>query len=419
MKSDYTVFKFGGASVRNAAAIRQVARIVEPHKKERLVLIVSAMGKTTNALEKIVSLFLDGKEEYPLALHELRGYHEEVMRDLFQADHRIWAIVDREFNEIKSRMKHGSPKDQLYDQVVSRGEMVSSYIVAEFLATAGFPIAWIDATQYVRTDDTFREGKVNWDETEERILQLKPTLENQLILTQGFIGGNPDNQTTTLGREGSDFSAAIFGSCLNAASVTIWKDVPGVMNADPKRIKGAISFQELPFREAAEMAYYGASVIHPKTIKPLANRNIPLWVKSFDNPNLPGTIIHEAKVKRLPPLIVFKENQCLISCGVTDYSFINEMQLSTIFHALSELNLKINVMQNSAITFSFCVDFREDKVLLLIDKLAQQFEVLYNTGLTLITVKNYDEKTYEEYSNLPGIVLEQASRSTLQVLTQR
>ena len=166
MKSDYTVFKFGGASVRNAAAIRQVARIVEPHKKERLVLIVSAMGKTTNALEKIVSLFLDGKEEYPLALHELRGYHEEVMRDLFQADHRIWAIVDREFNEIKSRMKHGSPKDQLYDQVVSRGEMVSSYIVAEFLATAGFPIAWIDATQYVRTDDTFREGKVNWDETE-------------------------------------------------------------------------------------------------------------------------------------------------------------------------------------------------------------------------------------------------------------
>jgi aspartate kinase len=239
-----------------------------------------------------------------------------------------------------------------------------------------------------------------------------------VTITQGFIGGTPDGLTTTLGREGSDFTAAIFAASLDAHSVTIWKDVPGVMNADPKRLSAATVFRELPFKEAAEMTYYGATVIHPKTIKPLANKGIPLLVKNFDDPTLPGTIIHECRVKELPPLIVFKDNQCLISCKVTDYTFINEQQLQQIFHILSELDIRINVMQNSAISFSFCIDFRESKLKALVNRLQQQFEVYYNTGLTLITVKNYDKEAFDTYRNGPGVILEQLSRSTLQVLVK-
>lgn len=417
MKNHCHVFKFGGASVRHAQAIRNVAMIVNDHKKEKLVIIVSAMGKTTNALEQVVFLKQTGSN-CQNELVAIRKYHEDVVDSLFSKDHRIWSMIGKEFKSILSTEKERMTDDQLYDQVVSRGEFLSSLIVSEFLLQEGLPLHWVDATEYVITDSTYREGKIDWASTESRIHTLQTMLDEKIIITQGFIGGAPDKQTTTLGREGSDFSAAIFGSCLRATAVTIWKDVPGVMNADPKRIKDAVPFDELPFREAAEMTYYGATVIHPKTIKPLANRNIPLLVKNFDDPTLPGTIIQESNVRNLPPLIVFKENQCLISCGVTDYTFINEQQLSLIFQSLSERNIKINVMQNSAITFSFCVDYHEDKILPLIEKLADQFEVYYNTGLTLITVKNYDKKTYQEYSNLKGNVLEQSSRSTLQVLTK-
>lgn len=232
------------------------------------------------------------------------------------------------------------------------------------------------------------------------------------------MGSTADKKTTTLGREGSDYSAAIFASCLSAKSVTIWKDVPGVMSADPKRLPSAVVFDELPYQEAAEMTYYGASVIHPKTIKPLANANIPLFVKNFDDTSLPGTRIYACKVYKLPPLIVFKDNQCLISCKVTDYSFVNEDQMGYIFQMLSQHDVRINVMQNSAITFSFCVDYREPKILKLIEALSKKFEVYYNTGLTLITVKNYDAATFAEYRNRPGVLIEQTSRSTLQVLVR-
>lgn len=418
MNYPFHVFKFGGASVRHAAAIRNVAAIVRPYRDQHLLVVVSAMGKTTNALERVVSAFLGGKD-FSLELDELRNYHLGVMKDLFPADHRVWKIIAELFDTLPSRMQKGQPADHVYDQVVSQGEVIATRIVSEFLIHDGLPVQWVDAREYIRTDATYREGKVDWSETEKRIQTLAPILSDHIIVTQGFIGGNPDGFTTTLGREGSDYTAAIFGSCLPAVNVTIWKDVPGVMNADPKRIPEAIAFSELPFREAAEMTYYGASVIHPKTIKPLANRNIPLLVKNFDDPSLPGTRIHETRVQKLPPLIVFKENQCLISCSVTDYTFVDEDQLSLIFRAVSEQNLKINVMQNSAISFSFCVDFREDKVLQLIDVLSEHFEVYYNTGLTLITVKNYDDATYAKYSGEPGVILEQSSRSTLQVLVKR
>jgi aspartate kinase len=254
--------------------------------------------------------------------------------------------------------------------------------------------------------------------TEQQIQSLSSLINDTLIITQGFIGSTRDKLTTTLGREGSDFTAAIFASCLNAESVTIWKDVPGVMSADPKRLHNPITFDELPFKEAAEMTYYGASVIHPKTIKPLANKGIPLIVKNFDDITLPGTRIHECKINNLPPLIVFKDDQCLVSCHVTDYTFIEESQIGIIFNALSTLKLKVNLMQNSAISFSFCLDFKEDKIMALINSLSKHFEVYYNTGLTLITIKNYDAESFEKYRKQKDVVLEQSSRSTLQVLVK-
>ena len=411
------VFKFGGASVRHAAAIRQVASIIKLYREDKILIVVSAMGKTTNALERVVACIQSGGD-FRADLLLIRSYHEDVMRELFQQDHRVWHLVNREFESLLSRLKLEMAPDQLYDQVVSTGEMLSSIIVAELLLAEGLPVEWMDARTYITTNNTYREGKVDWGATEKNTQPLKSMLDEKIILTQGFIGKSPEGYTTTLGREGSDYSAAIFAACMGAESVTIWKDVPGVMNADPKRLPDAVVFDELPFREAAEMTYYGASVIHPKTIKPLANKNIPLFVKNFDDPSLPGTIIHETKIDHIRPLIVFKDNQCLVSCRVTDYTFINEQQLSFIFHALAELDGKINVMQNSAISFSFCIDFREDKILKLVDRLAKQFEVYYNTGLTLITIKNYDSKLSEQYRKMPGIILEQSSRSTLQILVK-
>lgn len=417
MKYPYHVFKFGGASVRSADAIRNVAAIVGPYREKRLLVVVSAMGKTTNALERVVKELQNGTGA-AVEIDHLKKYHSGVINDLFPENHPIRKEVENLLDALL-RVPHANhAPDQLYDQVVSQGEMISTVIVAAYLAETGMAVELIDARNFIKTDKTYREGKVDWPLTEQRIRELAPVLDGKVVITQGFIGGAPDGSTTTLGREGSDYSAAIFGSCLGAENVTIWKDVPGVMNADPKRIPGASAFEELPFREAAEMTYYGASVIHPKTIKPLANRGIPLLVRNFDNPSLPGTRIHETRIDRLPPLIVFKENQCLISCAVTDYTFIDEEQLSLIFGAVSRENLKINVMQNSAISFSFCVDFREDKVLRLIDALSEHFSVYYNTGLTLITVKNYDEASYAKYRGLPGVILEQSSRSTLQVLVK-
>lgn len=406
------VFKFGGASVRNANAIRQVANIIRKYPNEKLLIVVSAMGKSTNSLERIVELMWTDKDYHP-ELKAIRAYHEDVLRELFTPDHPVWNMVADAFASLP---KSAVSVDALYDQVVSRGEILSSIIVSEFLLSVGLLVKWIDGRKYIATDSTFREGKVDWTMTQDNIRKLQTVLDEKIILTQGFIGADSDGMTTTLGREGSDYSAAIFAACLDAASLTIWKDVPGVMNADPKRLPDAKVFEELPFREAAEMTYYGASVIHPKTIKPLANKGIPLHVRSFDDPSLPGTIIHETRVEHLPPLIVFKDNQCLVSCTVTDYTFIHEEQLSFIFHSLSELNIKINLMQSSAISFSFCIDFRESKVMKLIGVLASQFEVYYNTGLTLVTIKNYDTPAFETYRKKPGVILEQSSRSTLQVL---
>jgi len=411
------VFKFGGASLKNADSIRQVTSIILSYAPDNLLIVVSAMGKTTNALEELLSV-RNVKHELQSRLRALRKYHQQIIAELFTEAAYIQAEIEKIFLDLEYELNQQTPPNQIYDQVVSKGELISSIIVFHYLKTKLASCYWHDARTSICTDRNFREGKVDWVKTEFQIQPLRLLVENSTIITQGFIGKTEDGLTTTLGREGSDFSAAIFASCLHAESVVIWKDVPGVMNADPKRLPTAIVFDELPFKEAAEMTYYGASIIHPKTIKPLANKRIPLYVKNFTDVALPGTKIHECTIENLPPLIVFKDNQCLISCKVTDYTFISEQQLSIIFHALSELDIRLNLMQNSAISFSFCIDFREDKVSLLIEKLQQNFDVFYNTGLTLITIKNYDETTFETYRKKKGVLLEQSSRSTLQVLVK-
>ena len=411
------VFKFGGASLKNGDGVRNVASIIANQQQRRLLVVVSAMGKTTDMLEQIYELGRSGKD-YTHAMAALRNYHLEVIGTLFIEPSAISAKVDGIFKVIEDEIFKSGEIDQVYDQIVSQGEILSSIIVHQYLVDRGLTARWIDARDYICTDDSFREGKVNWDATALAVNRLADTLSKSVIITQGFIGKTSSGLTTTLGREGSDFTAAIFASCMGAESVTIWKDVAGVMNADPRRHPDPIIFEELPFKEAAEMTYYGASVIHPKTIKPLANKGIPLLVKNFQDPSLAGTRIHECVVEHLPPLIVWKPNQCLISCKVTDYTFISENHLHKIFSILLELDIRINVMQNSAISFSFCIDFRESKVTKLIARLQQIFEVYYNTGLSLITVKNYDAATFDKYRKMPGVLLEQSSRSTLQVLVR-
>lgn len=411
------IFKFGGASLKDPDAVRNMATILEEYAHEPLVIVVSAMAKTTNSLEGVLQAFSTGGD-FEAEIQSIRTFHTDMISALLDEPKQVIDHLEKYLDDLIKVLHINGDNDWKYDQVVSVGELLSSVIVHAYLASIGITATWADVRTLIQTDSNYREGQVDWPVTTERISQFIRQAPDTLILTQGFIGADESGNTTTLGREGSDFTAAIFGSCLKAESVTIWKDVPGVMNADPKRLPAAIVFPELPYSEAAEMTYYGASVIHPKTIKPLALNTIPLYVKSFTDPALPGTKIHECKIDNLPPLIVFKDNQCLVSCKVTDFTFINEQQLTTIFHALSELNIKLNVMQNSAISFSFCIDFRESKLTALLNRLQSHFEVYYNTNLTLITIKNYNTKSMEEYRTRPGIVLEQLSRSTLQVLVK-
>ncbi len=409
------IFKFGGAALKNTDRLIRVRNIIAANQQEKLLVVVSAMGDTTDLLEEIVNAAYH-KKNFQKELGNLKKNHLNLCKGL-SIIHLIEKQLDELFSEIENTALQITDRDKFYDSIVCFGEIISSKIVTVFFEAGGLHPYWLDARTYIQTDNTFREGRVLWKETEGKIHELKKSSE-KLFITQGFIGSTAKKETTTLGREGSDFTAAIFGSCLNATSVTIWKDVAGVMSADPKRRPHAIIFDELPYKEAAEMTYYGASVIHPKTIKPLANKGIPLLVKCFLDPTLMGTKIHECIVDKLPPLIVHKENQCLVSCKVLDYTFVDELQIGVIFKALTDLNIRINVMQNSAISFSFCIDYREDKVLKLIEELSKSFEVYYNANLTLITIKNYDAKTSAEFKNMKGVILEQSSRSTLQVLVK-
>lgn len=410
------VFKFGGASIKSADAIRNMCEIIGKYSDEKLLVVVSAMGKTTNALENILAA-KKSKGSAEEEIQDLLKYHTDICNELFNKSHSIFSIVGTIFDDLTNELHQSYHYNQLYDQVVSKGEILSSNIITAWLQECGTQAQWIDAREYIRTDNNFRGGRVDWHLTEELILHdIHQKAENHILVTQGFIGKSESHFTTTLGREGSDFSAAIFAACLNATSVTVWKDVPGILNADPKLIPDAVLFDELPYKEAAEMTYYGASVIHPKTIKPLANKGIPLHVKSFDHPEKPGTIIHDCELKDLPPTIIIKNNQCLVSFKALDYTFVNEENLSLIFKKLSKVDLKINIMQNSAISFSIVVDYEVTKLERLVETLKEHFDIRYNTGLKLITVKNYMQDILDKYRNDQKILLEQISRNNYRAL---
>ncbi|MDO6389741.1 aspartate kinase [Pontibacter sp. BT731] len=417
------VFKFGGASVKDAGALQNLAQIVSAQGGEKeLLLVVSAMGKTTNALEQVYDLAAAG-HDFSDALRQSRQYHLAIVHELFpDREHPVYERLEHLFAQLQQVLQGFKSQivtdyDRGYDQVVSFGELLSSVIVHYFLQEQGIANAWVDSRKYIQTDNTWREARVDWAWTERVIKRDLPAiLTQQLIVTQGFLGGTNNGLTTTLGREGSDFSGAIFAYCLDAKGLYIWKDVAGLLNADPKRFAHTVRYHMLDYQETVEMAYYGASVIHPKTIKPLANKSIPLYVKSFLDPTAEGTKICDCRFEKLSPAYIVKDNQCLVSFSVKDFTFISEKNLGTIFNALSELRLKINLMQNSAISFSICTDYHEERLQKLLDTLKDQFTIHYNTTLQLFTIKNYDNESVQEITKGKEILLEQRTRTTFQVV---
>lgn len=412
------VFKFGGASVKNAEAVKNVESVIKLFNDD-LVVVISAMGKTTNGLEKVVESYLnkDGKtQEY---LQEVKEFHFNILNDLFtDKNHPIFTEIHNTFVEIDWEIEDEAVReyDYVYDQIVSIGEMLSTKIVSAYLNENGTNNTWLDVRNVIQTDNTYRNAKVDWVITEQfaqKEIQAKFEKGQNLIITQGFIGSSSELFTTTLGREGSDFSAGILAYCLNAESVTIWKDVPGMLNADPKWFDVTEKLNNISYLEAVELAYYGASVIHPKTIKPLHNKNIPLYVKSFVSPKENGTVINENSTEdSLIPSFIFKMNQVLISISAKDYSFVMEDNLSHIFGLFSAKGVKINLMQNSAISFSVCVDYDNQKTISLIEELRKDYKVLYNEKLELVTIRHYDDETIKRVTENKQIIVEQKSRNT-------
>jgi aspartate kinase len=408
------VFKFGGASVKDASGVRNLSGIVQQYLPKGVV-VVSAMGKTTNALESLMQAYVNQQTEaVQTQLQNLRAYHETIMQELGGTftDARLT------FTQLENYLAQtpDTNYDRVYDQIVSLGEILSTQIVAEHLKQTGVTVRWVDARQLVRTDRTFREGRVDWQATEQRI--TKSVSSDEIVVTQGFIGQTVDGLTTTLGREGSDYTAAIFAYCLNAEGVTIWKDVPGVLNADPKWFDKTVLLPKITYQDAIELAYYGATVIHPKTIKPLQNKSIPLYVRSFIKPDEPGTAIGEYERRLDTPSFIFKVDQVLISLHPNDFSFIAEDNLSLIFGQFAQAGVKINLMQNTAISFSVVVDNNQTRIPALLDQLRENFRVNYNDGLELITIRYYDQTTIDRVLVGKALLLEQKSRYTVQLVAK-
>ena len=415
------VFKFGGASVKDAAGVKNLSQIVKANPEKQLLIVVSAMGKTTNNLEKLTYAYINGSTSLQEIFTSIKDYHEGILNELFEdKTNPVFDDIANTFIEIDWIIEDEPHEDFdfIYDQIVSIGELVSSKIVSAYLNSLGISNKWLDARSFILTDNTYREGQVNWDKTCKTIQgQFTNILSKNSIVTQGFIGGTSENYTTTLGREGSDYSAAIFASCLKADAVTIWKDVPGVLNADPKLFPGTVKYDELTYGEALEMAYYGASIIHPKTIKPLQNAGIPLFVKPFLSPLEKGTIVSGRVEPGIPaPAIIVKKQQALLSLTTKDASFITENHLSRLFRLFADNHIKINVMQNSAISFSVCLDWDENRFKQLQELLQEEYNLRYNTQLELITIRHFNSKLIEELTAGKTILLEQYSRLTAQLV---
>lgn len=416
------IFKFGGASTNSYDRIKGLSYILENFKDEKILIVISAMGKITNALEKVVDTFYEGKNEEALQLFQkIKNYHLNQLKYLVTLQWEKATIQLTDFFTEVEWLLHDKPvKDYnyYYDQIVCSGELLSSTLISFFLNEEKLPNQWVDVRDILRTDDTFRDAKVDWKVSQKNVEEkLFPLFQNSnFIVTQGFIGSTDENESTTLGREGSDYTAAIFADLLNAESVTIWKDVNGMMNADPKDFKDAVTIEELSYKEVIEMAYYGAQVIHPKTIKPLQNKNIPLYVKSFLDLRLQGTVITDKQNHHLPPIIVYKRNQVLITLQTIDFSFIEEEPVNFLFEVLNEVKLKPNLTQNAAISIMLCLDGIEEKIAAFASKVSSVFDVQIQKNLTLLTIRHYTPEYIELLSNNNEILLQQKTPETIQML---
>jgi aspartate kinase len=415
------VFKFGGASVKNAEAIRNVGEILNAFGGEEVLVVVSAMGKTTNALEALALAYFQNQPDKYEKFKAVKAFHDEIIKDLLNSKSvRAYDDIENLFIELECEIE-GKPQygfDQVYDQIVSYGEIFSSKILSTYLNEAGVRNRWMDAQNFISTDNTYREGKVNWNSTAHLIgSKLLPIVKKQMVVTQGFIGKNQANFTVTLGREGSDYSAAIFAFGLQASSVTIWKDVAGIMNADPKLFPEAVKIETISYPKAIEMAYYGATVIHPKTIQPLQSKNIPLFVKSFVDPGAAGTAVGiENETSLQLPTIINKGKQVLLSFSTKDFSFIAEENLSSLFSVFASHKIRINVMQSSAISFSVCVDHEVAKIETLRKEVQQEFNISIIEEVDLLTLINFEKENVDKLLKGRQILLEQKTQNTLQLV---
>jgi aspartate kinase len=416
------VFKFGGASVNSVGRIQNIAHILKHWKGEKIVVIISAIGKTTNALEKVADAFFAGKKDEALQLFEqVKQQHLTTAKYLLVTHYLPCENQLKDFFTEVEWLLHDKPVrdyDYYYDQVVCSGELFSTTIVSAYLNEAGVINKWLDVRDIFRTDDDFRDASIDWEFTNTKVqsIVVKEFDTTDIIVTQGFIGATDENESTTLGREGSDYTAAVFANMLNAESLTIWKDVESVMNADPKQFPDAIAIPELNYNEVIEMAYYGAQVIHPKTIKPLQNKGIPLYVKCFLDPALPGTITHNKAVHNLPPIIVLKDKQVMIEMSSKDFSFVGEQHVGHLYHCFEKLHIKPNLTQNGAISFVCVLDDRSDKIEKLALEASAFLDVQVTKGLSLLTIRHYTQAVFEKLTEGKTILLRQQTPETIQLL---
>ncbi len=413
------VFKFGGASVKDADGVKNLCRVLQQTGHSDVFLVVSAMGKTTNAMEEVVEAYFKEGKDFSESLDPVESFHFSLAQELFEEGDPVFTRLQVLFEEVRGFLKWiRSPKYAfVYDQVVGYGELLSTTVVSHYLLSQGLENEWIDVRQYIKTDRNYRDAGVDWDQTQERI--RKGIKSGPLYITQGFLGSDENNFTTTLGREGSDYTAAILGYCLDAESVTIWKDVSGVLNADPRYFEETTLLEQVSYREAIELAFYGASVIHPKTLQPLQRKEIPLYVRSFIQPKEKGTEVGRGKkIKPEIPCFIVKKKQVLLQLSTLDFSFMAEHHLSNLFDLLHQYRLKTDLIQNSAISFSVCLDNRFGGLEALLKDLEQQFKVNCYRDVDLYTIRHFTEEAVEKTRKDKEVVLEQRNGETVQLVTR-
>ena len=411
------ILKFGGASIKNSTNIKKVAEIINTIDYSNTIIIVSAIDKTTNAFENIIELYLDDSDEFKNSINELHDFHIKILNELFTENHAIYKIIKEDFMEIYNFFKKNKSPNYnfIYDQIISYGEILSSKILNEYLNTIGIKSSLKDVRELIKTDSYYRNSNINWEVTKKNILAAN--FNPNITLTQGFIASNEDNFTTTMGREASDYTAAVFAYCLSANSVTIWKDVDGILNADPKKFKNTVMLEKISYDEAIELAFYGASVVHPKTIQPLQKKEIPLFVKSYNNPNAIGTCVSKSK-ELFPkiPCYILKENQILMSISSLDFSFTINDKTKSILNLLSNYKIKINLTQNSAISLTLCVDDDYNNIDKLTNELKSNFKIHIEKKLKLYTVRNLEKKSIDQFKKGKNIIIEQLYNNTSQFI---